>query len=161
MNAIKERIDIDVVEMVEDNMNEVLEIERSSFSSPWSKETFLIELKGNEFSRIILAKAKDKRIYGGILGYCSYWIVSDEIHITNIAIHNRYRRRGIGEQLLRFLIKEAIKIGAKLITLELRISNLSAKALYEKLGFIPIAIQKKYYIEPKEDAIVMLLKLEE
>jgi len=161
MNAIKERIDIDVVEMVEDDLDEVLEIEKTSFSSPWSKETFLIELKKNEFSRILLAKAKDKSIYSGILGYCCYWIVSDEMHITNIAIHRRYRRRGIGEQLLRFLIKEAIKIGAKLITLELRISNLSARALYEKLGFIPVAIRRKYYTIPKEDALIMLLKLEE
>ncbi|HUU50901.1 MAG TPA: ribosomal protein S18-alanine N-acetyltransferase [Nitrospinota bacterium] len=161
MNVIKERIDIDVVEMVEGDLNEVLEIEKTSFSSPWSKETFLIELKENEFSRILLAKAKDKSIYRGILGYCCYWIISDEIHITNIAIHSRYRRRGIGEQLLRFLIKEAIKIGAKLITLELRISNVSARALYKKLGFIPVAIRKKYYTIPKEDALIMLLKLEE
>ena len=161
MNSTKEMIDIEVEAMVENDLEEVLRIERLSFSTPWSRQAFLDELRNKEFSRMIIARACDRNIYKGILGYCCYWIICDEVHITNMAAHNRYRRKGIGEKLLRHVIEEAKKMKSRLLTLEVRSSNLKAQALYQKFGFKAVTIRKKYYSDPREDALVMLLELKE
>lgn len=161
MNSTKEMIDIEVEAMVESDLEEVLSMERLSFSTPWSRQIFLDELRNKEFSRMITARACDRNIYKGILGYGCYWIIYDEVHITNMAVHNKYRRKGIGEQLLRYMIEEARKMKSRLLTLEVRSSNLKAQALYQKFGFKAVAIRKKYYSDPREDALVMLLELKE
>jgi [ribosomal protein S18]-alanine N-acetyltransferase len=159
MKRMKSVIDIEIEEATEENLDEILEIERLSFSEPWSRETFSAELSENDFSTIILARAKKRNIYPGILGYCCYWVVSSEIHITNMAVHHQYRRKGIANQLMHHVIDEAEGTETELLTLEVRMSNTNAQNLYEKFGFHPIAVRKKYYPD-HEDALIMLLKLE-
>jgi ribosomal-protein-alanine N-acetyltransferase len=158
MNSVK-KMDIVIEEATEKELNRILEIEKVSFSNPWSRQIFSIELHDNEFSRIIYARVKDKERDRFVLGYCCYWFVSDEIHITNIAVHPGFRRKGIGERLLQYVLNEASHKKTRLITLEVRMSNKNAKAMYQKLGFQSIAVRKKYYPD-NEDALVMLLKLE-
>ena len=160
MNQIKDIIDIDISTATGKNLDEIMEIERASFDIPWSRETFTIELHENEFSRIILARARDEEICPKILGYCCYWIISNEIHITNIAVRQQFRRRGIAKQLMKYVIDEAKRKGSGLLTLEVRMSNESAINLYTKFGFLPVAVREKYYPD-NEDALVMSLRLEE
>lgn len=150
---------IEIEEAAQANLDEILEIERTSYSAPWSRETFSMELCENDFSTIILARAKKQNIYPGILGFCCYWVVSSEIHITNIAVHHQYRRKGIAKQLLHHVIDAAEGTGVELLTLEVRMSNTNAQNLYKKFGFQKVAVRKKYYPD-HEDALIMLLKLE-
>jgi len=158
MNSVK-KMDIVIEDATEENLNDILEIEGVSFSNPWSRRIFSIELHDNEFSRIVYARGRKKESERSVLGYCCYWFVSDEIHITNIAVHPGFRRRGIGERLLQYVLNEASRRKTRLITLEVRMSNRSAQAMYQKIGFQSIAVRRRYYPD-NEDALVMLFKLE-
>ena len=88
-------------------------------------------------------------------GYAGMWILADEAHVTSIASHRDYRRRGIGEALLIALVEMAIKRNARVVTLEARVSNVSAQSLYVKLGFTKQGIRKGYYLDNSEDAVIM------
>src|SRR5689334_20258316 len=111
----------------------ILEIERTSFSHPWTLDSFKRELL-LPFSRIVVATAeKDGRTR--VAGYICRWIVADECHILNVAVHPDVRRLRIGEHLMRDTILEAKSKGADVITLEVRRSNLPARSLYRKLNF--------------------------
>lgn len=90
-----------------------------------------------------------------ILGYAGMWIMADEAHITSIAADRNHRRRGIGEALLIRLIEMAIKFQARIVTLEVRVSNRVAQNLYYKFGFDNLGIRKGYYLDNKEDAVIM------
>ncbi len=87
--------------------------------------------------------------YGGI------WLMVDEAHVTTFAVHPRYRRRRIGERLLLSLLDLAVDRHAREATLEVRLSNLGARRLYEKYGFRPVGIRPRYYSDNHEDALIM------
>lgn len=142
-----------VVPMEESHIPGILEIERLSFNTPWSKEAFYQELK-NLLAFYLVALDKDK-----VVGYIGSWIIFDECHITNVAIHPQYRRQGIAKNLIKIL-KDTVKIrGVTGITLEVRLSNHSAQNLYKSLGFIECGIRKGYYTDNNEDAVIMWLKI--
>lgn len=132
------------------DLGEVLEIERLSFPIPWSKRTFLYELLENEQAVYLVAWEAKK-----IRGYIGMWMVIDEGHITNLAVHPAYRRRGIGRVLLETLIMESAKRGIHRLTLEVRRSNLGAQALYGRMGFKNAGIRPRYYQDNREDAMIM------
>lgn len=132
------------------HLDGVLAIERSSFPTPWSRASFLNELYTNNYAFYYVCLWENK-----VVGYAGMWIILDEAHITNIAVHPDFRRCGIGELLLDTLIKEAVKLGAERMTLEVRISNIPAQRLYEKKGFVRSGIRKGYYTDNREDAIIM------
>lgn len=88
-------------------------------------------------------------------GYVGIWFTLDEAHITAIAVMEEYRRLGIGELLLQGIIELSTKMQASLVTLEARISNFPAQALYEKYGFHKAGIRKAYYADNREDAVIM------
>jgi [ribosomal protein S18]-alanine N-acetyltransferase len=90
-----------------------------------------------------------------ILGYAGMWIMADEAHITSIASHKEHRRQGIGEALLICLIELAIAKHARIVTLEARVSNQVAQNLYYKFGFDKLGVRKAYYLDNKEDAVIM------
>lgn len=141
--------------MTEDDIDEVLVLERRSFTLPWSREAFYNELNHNQYALYIVLEDEGK-----IVGYCGAWIVIDEAHITNIAILPEYRGRRLGEALLRKMMDIAIERGAKVMTLEVRVSNIIAQSLYEKLGFQKGGIRKRYYTDNGEDALVMWVNLQ-
>ena len=90
-----------------------------------------------------------------IVAVAGFWIMVDEAHITTLATRNAYRRHGIGERLLIQIIEMAEQLRANVVTLEARVSNTQAQALYEKYGFRKVGIRKAYYTDNGEDAVLM------
>jgi len=129
----------------------ILEIEKASFLSPWSRAAFRAETEKN-ISRLWVLVSDDK-----VAGYICFWIVGDEIQILNLAVHPEKRHLGLGQFLLTRMIETGISAGVKNAWLEVRPSNLSARNLYKQQGFREIGIRPNYYPESKEDAILMNL----
>lgn len=136
--------------MLTEDIEQVLNVEKQSFTLPWSREAFFNELNHNEYAVYMVIEDEGK-----IAGYCGAWIVIDESHITNIAILPEYRGQKLGEALLRKMIEISISMGVVRMTLEVRVSNAVAISLYEKLGFQKGGIRKRYYTDNQEDAYVM------
>ncbi len=90
-----------------------------------------------------------------ISGFAGFWIMAGEAHITNIAVRKMHHNQGIGELLLIALIDLATKLDTRMITLEVRVSNIAAQGLYYKYGFAKVGLRRGYYIEDKEDAVLM------
>jgi [ribosomal protein S18]-alanine N-acetyltransferase len=132
------------------DLDDISEVEKLSFSIPWSRESFISELKTNLFARYLVIE-HDKKV----IGYGGMWIVLDEAHITNIAIHPEFRGQRLGEKLMRELMSIAWSSGAASMTLEVRKSNEIAKNLYRKFGFVEEGIRRGYYTDNGEDAIIM------
>jgi len=133
-------LDIDAVQVVE----------RASFPVPWPANAFRHELTQNKNAHYIVAREGDR-----IVGYAGLWLSLDEAHITTFAVLPDYRRRKIGERMLVALFDKSAKLGAEWMTLEVRASNLAAQKLYEKYGFRPAGIRRRYYSDNNEDAIIM------
>ena len=90
-----------------------------------------------------------------IVGYAAIWLMVDEAHLTSIAVRKTHRRQGIGEMLLISIVKLAAQMKAEVVTLETRISNLEAQALYDKYGFNRVGLRRRYYTDNSEDAVIM------
>jgi len=90
-----------------------------------------------------------------IIGFAGFWVMADEAHITTIAVREAYRQQGIGELLLMTVIDLAREIKARLVTLEVRASNTMAQDLYAKYGFTKVGVRRNYYIDDREDGIIM------
>jgi len=134
----------------------IVEIERLSFDNPWSLDAFERELS-LPFSRMIVA-TKTATENASLIGFLCRWIVADECHILNVAVHPQMRQQGIGKRLMQHALAEARAKNVQVITLEVRRSNLAARSLYRKLEFQERRLRRNYY-GPGEDAIVMELKL--
>lgn len=143
---------IEITPMTIADLDEVYEIEKISFSMPWTKQMWMDEMIKSQIANHLVA-----RLDGKILGYAGFWLIIDEAEIVNIAVHPEYRRKGIGNLLLKELLNLAKTKEAKLVTLEVRETNESAKKLYSKSGFQLIAIRKKFYKDTNEDALVYWL----
>lgn len=140
--------------MTIDDLDDVMEVEVSSFTLPWSREAFFNELTKNQFAHYLVLEVDHK-----IVGYCGMWIIVDEAHITNIAILPDYRGMKLGEALMGKVIELARVLGALRMTLEVRVSNERAQRLYRKFGFENGALRKQYYTDNMEDALVMWVNL--
>lgn len=139
--------------MKEEDISQVVEIEKQSFFSPWSAYAFKCELADNEFAYYLVVTTEDN--LEQVLGYGGMWVIIDEAHITNIAIAPEARGKNLGELLLKGLEVVAIENGAVRMTLEVRVSNEKAKALYKRRGFVPTGIRPNYYVDGNEDALIM------
>lgn len=144
-------VNVRIMLMTMEDLESVIEIEESSFPIPWSRNSFLYELLENE--RAVYLVAKDT--FNRVLGYVGLWIVFDEGHITNLAVHPLYRRQGVAQALLEGLIETVRPKGVQHLTLEVRVSNRPAQQLYEKMGFVHMGIRRKYYLDNNEDAFIM------
>ena len=131
------------------HLSGVLAIEQESFPTPWSRYAFYGELL-NDFAFYIVAVCGDK-----VIGYAGMWLILDEAHITNLAVHPDYRQRGIGRSLMQELENKAVLHGAGSMTLEVRPSNNIAKGLYSSLGFSQEGRRRGYYSDTGEDALIM------
>lgn len=136
--------------MTLDDLDRIMEIEHESFSLPWSRDAFVAELTQNHFANYLVALHNDE-----VVGYAGVWVILDEGHVTNIAIHPSARGKKLGKKLMLELMATAIARGVERMTLEVRVSNVVAQRLYEKLGFISHGIRKGYYTDNNEDAIIM------
>ena len=129
---------------------QVAEIERKSFSLPWSEDAFMSEID-NPLATYVVAVEDET-----VLGFAGVHIIAGEGYITNIAVCETARRCGIGEMMLKRII-DICKSKCTFVTLEVRVSNTSAISLYEKLGFETLGIRKNFYEKPTEDAVIMTL----
>ncbi len=133
-----------------DDLLRVSEIEQASFPTPWPRDAYTHELRENRLACYLVARTVHQ-----VVGYTGMWIILDEAHVTTIAVAPEYRRQRIGERLLVALLDEAMRRGARWVTLEVRKSNAGAQALYHKYGFREIGVRRGYYSDNREDAIVM------
>ncbi len=138
----------------EKDVEQVSELEKKCFSVPWSYNSILKEVT-NENSIFCVAESE-----GNIVGYGGMLIIIDEGDITNVAVDENYRRSGIGKNIMEFLIEEGIKKQLNSFTLEVRVGNIHAIRLYEKLGFVNEGIRRHFYEKPIEDAVIMWKRLE-
>lgn len=141
-------------EMRVEDIPAVVEIENLSFSIPWSSRSFMSEIyKPYSIARVAI-------IGDRVVGYICAERIIDEAHILNLAVHPDFRRMGIGRFLVSRVLEELRKTGCRYIYLEVRVSNIAARRLYERFRFKVVGIRKGYYALPEEDAYVMMLELE-
>jgi ribosomal-protein-alanine N-acetyltransferase len=136
------------------DLDEVVAIEKASFSMPWSRGAFLYEIEQNRVARCLVVRET-----GRIVGYVCLWEVADELHVTNIAVHPGERRRGIGRSLLGAVLDDASRRALRTVVLEVRPSNAEAIGLYESFGFRVVGRRRGYYYDTGEDALVMEARL--
>ena len=130
----------------------VAALEREIFTQPWSEESLrsFYEKEGN---RLLCACEN-----GRVIGYCGYYSTGEEANVTNLAVAEAYRGKGIGHLLLSYAIREAARNGQKAMTLEVRVSNMAARNLYESLDFKMEGCRKQFYADPAEDACIYWLR---
>jgi ribosomal-protein-alanine N-acetyltransferase len=127
-------------------------LEQLSFVVPWAYSDFEREIGENILASYMIAETKDL-----LIGYAGLWVVLDEGHITNIAVHPEWRGAGVATMLITELLKTARGKGANRFTLEVRVNNEPAISLYKKFGFRVEGYRKKYYKDTGEDAAIMWL----
>jgi ribosomal-protein-alanine N-acetyltransferase len=147
---MEQEIELKIEKMKTKHIKDVLNIEKLSFPTPWSKDAFVAEINENDFAHYYVMLVGNT-----VIGYAGMWIILDESHVTTIAVHPEFRNKNYGRLLLNLLMKEAVALGTDRITLEVRPSNHSAKSLYDSIGFKSAGIRKGYYTDTKEDAIIM------
>jgi ribosomal-protein-alanine N-acetyltransferase len=171
--------------MTVSDIGEVIEIERQSFSLPWPPNAYKRELQDNRTAHYIVVRrhvpgrppppppAEEHRGLFGFLrslgsasppprqgpptvyGYAGLWLMVDEAHITTIAVRPECRGKGLGELVLCGLVDTALEVGARIMTLEVRVSNSIAQNLYLKYGFKQSGLRRRYYSDNSEDALIM------
>jgi [ribosomal protein S18]-alanine N-acetyltransferase len=144
-----------VVAATEADLDAVMEIERLSFVTPWVRQAFSDELDRPWAHLEIL---HDEGI-GRAVGFCNYWLVADELHILNIAVHPELRKHGHASLLVRHILAAARAAKARVVSLEVRVSNHAARSLYQKFGFREVGVRPKYYADNGEDAVLMDLEM--
>lgn len=136
--------------MLEQDMDRVLEIEAACFPRPWPRESFQSELANACARYVVLIED------GAIAGFGGMWIIIDEAHVNNVAVHPDYRQRGYGRRIMRELMRIAYRAAEiHQMTLEVRVTNVPAIDLYTSMGFEVAGRRKGYYEENGEDAYIM------
>jgi ribosomal-protein-alanine N-acetyltransferase len=166
-----------------EDVSQVIQIERESFPLPWSATNFRYELLFNRSARYfvvcgplpenaskgsswldalishvqrLFSRNKEQAIDNQwVVGYAGLWFMSDEAHLTTIAVRETYQHQGLGERLLISAIELAMERNSQFITLEVRPSNVAAQALYSKYGFTGVGTRRGYYYDTGEDALLM------
>ena len=144
--------------MREEDLDQVLAIEKTSFSLPWPEKAYRYELLENPNSLLWVAEVTQSDSLTKIIGSIVIWIILDELHIATLAIHPKYRRMGFAQDLIATALHEGIIRGGRIATLEVRASNTPARNLYGKFGFKKVGRRKRYYHDNREDAIIMTLE---
>jgi len=146
--ALTARVVVDAMRL--DDVAAVHRIEQLSFTTPWPAHAFEQELRGNRLARYVVARAGDT-----VVGFAGVWLMVDDAHVTTFGVHPEWRRQGIGRQLLLNLVELSVALGARRMTLEVRVGNTAAQALYRAFGFEIVGRRPRYYSDDGEDALVM------
>ena len=141
---------ISITDASDKHLEDLVNLEQSCFSSPWTREQLLAEYPDD---RHLFLVAENES--GTAVAYVGMMHVLDEGYISNVAVDPAYRRQGVGDALIEAMLARAAALELSFVTLEVRESNAPAQALYAKHGFIPVGKRKLYYEHPKEDAILM------
>jgi ribosomal-protein-alanine N-acetyltransferase len=141
------------------DVKEVAALEKLIFPLPWSARAFEYELRHNPMAHFAVVRPRisphEHPQSVRVLGYAGFWLIVDEAHVCTLGVHPDWRGRGLGELLLAHLLDHAIKVGAAVATLEVRVSNVAAQSMYRKYGFVPAGLRRRYYSDNNEDAIIM------
>ena len=135
----------------EEDARQIHAIETLCFAMPWSEESILHDVKENVVARWLVMDDGA----GRVLAYAGMWLVIDEAHVLNVAVHPDVRRRGYGRRIFEALMALAQESGMGMITLEVRRSNLAAQNLYHACGMLDVGYRKRYYEDNREDALIM------
>ena len=133
------------------DLDGVLEVEAESFTNPWTRDMYAWELQDPTRCHIYVVRTPEH----AVAGFCAFWLVCEEVHINNVALRPALRGRGLGTALMRRIFAEAQRLGARRATLEVRASNVGARRLYERLGFMVSGTRRNYYSSPVEDALIL------
>lgn len=132
------------------DIDQIAALERVCFAAPWSREALMSELQSNRHAcYLVLAYNDTIYAYGGM------WCMLDEAHVTNVAVRPEQRGKGLGKYMMQRLMHTAVKLGARQMTLEVRVSNTVALQLYRGLDFVIRGVRPHYYPDNKEDAYIM------
>jgi ribosomal-protein-alanine N-acetyltransferase len=142
-------IDLIATPFKEEYLDSILFIENKSFHDPWSRESMEKELY-NSFARYVVILMDNQ-----VIGYGGMWLILDEGHITNIAVHPEFRGLGAGNLIMESLIKTCLAEDIIALTLEVRASNTVAQNLYYKYGFALEGVRRGYYADNNEDALIL------
>jgi ribosomal-protein-alanine N-acetyltransferase len=134
---------------------QVLAVENAAFDDPWPVEVFEAELR-HSWSHCIVIEERETT---SLLGHAVFWVVADEVHLLNLAVHPDARSRKLGRMLLGEVLQAARLQRARFITVEVRSSNSIARSLYESAGFKQVGVRPRYYASDGEDAVIMLYDL--
>ncbi|MCY0907610.1 MAG: ribosomal protein S18-alanine N-acetyltransferase [Sulfobacillus thermotolerans] len=132
------------------DLDAVMGIEAHSFPTPWSRNAFQTELLENTFATYLVVE-----FHGQVVAYGGMWVILDEAHVTNIAVHPDFRGHHLGETIMTGLMARAKALGVVRMTLEVRRGNTVAQNLYNKLGFVQLGVRRGYYTDTHEDAFIM------
>ena len=135
----------------EADVTQIHAIETMCFAMPWSEESILHDVRENVVARWLVLDDGE----GRVLAYAGMWLVIDEAHVLNVAVHPDVRRRGYGRRIFEALMALAQESGMGMITLEVRRSNLAAQNLYHACGMLDVGYRKRYYEDNREDALIM------
>jgi ribosomal-protein-alanine N-acetyltransferase len=156
-----------------DDIPRVLHIDELSFPTPWSARTYQFEISNRDTSHLVVLETLNhdpaqanglrgmfKRLWGTrsssqVIGYGGCWLIAGEAHISTIAVHPDYRGQGLGELLLTGMLQRAFNLGGEYSVLEVRVSNLTAQALYRKYEYVYVGRRRGYYRDNSEDALLM------
>ena len=145
-----------ISDMAEADIGEVLAIEQTVFLSPWTENMFRRELR-LPMSHILTARAENDEI----IGYVTFWVVADEVHLHGLAVRKDWQRRGVASVLMGEMIRRSQAEGALTAILEVRPSNTPARRLYGKFDFRVCGIRPSYYTDSGEDALILRAELRE
>ncbi len=143
-------VDVHLVPMRRRHLRSVLRIEAQVYPRPWSLSLFMSELALRSTRAYTVVRAD-----GMVVGYSGLMLLGEDAHVTTIAVDPEWHRRGIATRMLIHMARTAVARGARHLTLEVRVTNTAAQALYRKFGFTPAGVRKNYYAETNEDALVM------
>lgn len=153
MSTAEWLLEPDVRPMRDSDLDVVIEIERASFSTPWSRTSFR-NLMARDDADLWVAEVES-----AVRAYAVVWYVAREAELGNLAVARRWRRRGLGRWLLDWALGSAAERGTERIFLEVRESNHEAQRLYKQRGFVQVGVRRRYYRAPSEDAWVMCREL--
>jgi len=143
-----------------DMLPEILFLEETCFSTPWTRKMLEAELTGNRFAHFLIARGENGSGTSPqqVVGYLCFWIVFEEVRLMNLAVTESMRRRGVGTALVSKALQAGLRHAATRAVLEVRASNQAAQTLYRGMGFRHVSTRKGYYSNPIEDAVLMELE---
>ncbi len=142
---------LSIRDMNEGDLSQVLALEEKIFPSPWTEDLFLDELRQGQNAMYMVALKGDR-----LLGYIGAHLFKSEVHITNMAVDEEFRRKGLGSLLLITCVRRGYDVGARWLTLEVREGNWEARQFYKRFGFEEIGLRHGYYAETGENAVIMV-----
>ncbi len=152
---------VTVERMKPEDVDEIVRLEKESFTDPWPKKGFEVQLEDGSSIMLVARREDSASVTGEIVGYLCAYLILEELQLASVAVKETFRRQGIARRLIAEMVRRGAEKGTKEIWLDVRESNAAARRLYEKLGFQEMYRRKQYYRKPKEDALVLFRLVKE